>query len=254
MEILVLKIEYDGTDYSGWQSQSNAHSVQSALQNASAEIFGKKLSIIGSGRTDAGVHARGQIAHTVLKEKIKLSEKQIPKAFNHYLNEDVKVLNAKILEQPFHAVRDAIQREYTYSVHFVNSPLLRQFSTFLKYPYNKQLLFKSAEVFRGEHDFTSFSKNNKETESYVCNVRKCYWEETGFEQYRLTIAANRFVYGMVRAVTGAMLDIARGKRTIEEVAAALAKKDRALSSPHAPAKGLVLEKVSYPPKFALDEF
>lgn len=254
MEILVLKIEYDGTNYSGWQSQNNAHSVQSALQNASTEIFGKKFSIIGSGRTDAAVHARGQIAHSVLKDNIKLSQKQIPKAFNHYLNEDIKVINAKLLDKPFHAVRDAIQREYSYSIHFINSPLNRHFSTFLKFPYNKELLIKSAAVFIGEHDFTSFSKNNKDTESYICDVRKCYWEETGFEQYRLTIAANRFVYGMVRALTGAMLDIARGKRTIDEVTSALSKKDRSLSSPHAPAKGLVLERVNYPAHFGLDEF
>jgi tRNA pseudouridine38-40 synthase len=124
----------------------------------------------------------------------------------------------------------------------------RLFSTAIRYNLDFNKLKKSADIFVGKHDFTTFSKHNPDTKSYTCDVKKCNWKEISDGTWRLQIRSDKFVYGMVRSVVGAMIDIARGKRTIKEIKKALADCDRSFVSPLAPAKGLVLEKIIYPKK------
>lgn len=245
MKTLILKIEYDGTNYAGWQFQKNAASIQGELQIAASKLFGCPISIVGAGRTDAGVHARGQIGHSKFENEIRYDTATIIKAMNSYLPDEIKVADARQLDGSFHSVRDAISREYSYSIHIENHPLIRLYSAFIKFPIDKEKLFSSSEQFVGEYDFTTFSKLNQDIDSYICKVSKCLWIETAKNQFQLQIKANRFVYGMVRSLVGAMLDAARGKRSIDDLKSALDSKDRQFSSPLAAANGLVLEKVEY---------
>ncbi len=251
MKTLVLRIEYDGTNYSGWQRQKNAVSVQQRLEESLARFIDTEPSVVAGGRTDTGVHARGQVAHVKLGSELKIPAGKLTKVINAGLPRDIMVSGASIIEGPFHARFDAVAREYSYTVCFEDSVFNRLYSYFPGYPIDRELLVQSAEAFRGRHDFTTFSKFNPETKHYFCNVKKCEWKKAGRGKMVLRILSDRFVYGMVRALTGAMLDVARGKRTIDGVSSALEQADRSLISPMAPPNGLVLEKIYYPKSIKL---
>ncbi|TAL68247.1 MAG: tRNA pseudouridine(38-40) synthase TruA [Bacteroidetes bacterium] len=249
MSILILKIEYDGTNYGGWQIQPNAPSIQEEIEKVLSQLNGNHIGIVGAGRTDAGVHARGQVAHARLEKKFPVPENKIPYVLNSKLPDDIRIVDAKIVNFDFHARFDAIAREYSYTITKRQTVFDKYFTTLIRFKLDYDLLEKSAKIFTGKHDFTTFSKNNSETKDYTCNVKICKWKEVDDGIWRLQIRSDRFVYGMVRSVVGAMIDIARGKRTIKEVRQALKDCDRSKSSPLAPAKGLVLENISYPKKF-----
>jgi tRNA pseudouridine38-40 synthase len=246
MKTLVLKIEYDGTNYGGWQRQKNSGSVQKEIETSLQKLTQKDLTVTGAGRTDAGVHARCQVAHSRLDFELAIPESKLVKAINFYLPIDIRIKEARLIDYKFHSTRDALSREYVYSVHNVESPILRHFSAYIKYKLNEELLFESAGIFTGIHDFTTYSKLNRETKEYICNVVVSKWKKTGDDQWLYTIRADRFVYGMVRAIVGAMLDTARGKRTVDNLRKSLDLKERKLASPLAPAKGLILNDVTYP--------
>ena len=248
MPTLILKIEYDGTNYGGWQIQPNAPSVQEEIEKVLSQLNGSHIGIVGAGRTDAGVHARGQVAHAKLESKFPVPENKIKFVLNSKLPADIRIVDAKIVNFDFHARFDAIAREYSYTITSQNSVFNRLYSTLINYKLDFNKLKISADIFAGKHDFTTFSKHNPDTKSYVCNVKKCNWKEVDENTWRLQIRSDRFVYGMVRSLVGAMIDVARGKRTIKEVKQALKDCDRSKVSPLAPAKGLVLEKIIYPKK------
>ncbi|MGA2297091.1 MAG: tRNA pseudouridine(38-40) synthase TruA [FCB group bacterium] len=255
METLILKIEYDGTNYAGWQIQPNAVTIQEEIEKALFKICGYRINLIAAGRTDAGVHARGQVAHGIIPEeqKIKFSipDYKISHALNSNLPDDIRIISGRIVPTTFHARYDAIAREYSYSIHTANSVFLRRFSTLIKYKLDYELLKKSSEIFIGIHDFTTFSKNNEEIKNHKCNVEVCKWEQIDENRWFLKIRANRFLYGMVRALVGAMIDIAREKRTIKEIEEALKLCNRELASSFAQPQGLVLEEIFYPENFTI---
>jgi len=252
MQPLLLHLEYDGTAFAGWQIQPNTRTVQGELEAAFLKTYGLPCSVIGAGRTDAGVHARGQVAHVFLKDCAnKIPEDKITKAINARLPKDVRLRNAILLKEPVHARFDATAREYSYTITTEETVFKRHFAWAPKAPFDKVFLKSAAEVFKGYHDFTTFSKFNSETKHYRCDVYDCEWNEAGENSLRLKIRADRFVYGMVRALTGAMMDVARGRRTIEDLQKSLSLKDRSLSSPLAPPEGLVLEKISFPAELNL---
>lgn len=251
----VLKVEYDGTHYAGWQRQSNGMSVQQTIEDALKKLTGNEIPIIGSGRTDAGVHARGQVAHfKVPIEIFSIPHDKIVRAINSRLPKDIRVLEHSIPQGDFHCTRDAMYREYSYAVSQVEHVFQRYFTTYYPYPLDESRLLSSGSIFFGEHDFTSFSKNNPSTKSYVCNVTKCEWRKSG-DIFILHIGANRFVYAMVRSIVGAMLEYARGTISKEELIRLLNHPTRnALMkrTPVAEPQGLVLEKVLYPEHFGIN--
>jgi tRNA pseudouridine38-40 synthase len=246
MRTLILLIEYDGGNYAGWQYQANALTIQECIENALGKIVKYPVRIIGAGRTDAGVHARGQVAHAIIPDDFPVPEEKIAIALNSNLPGDIRIGAAKIVDEDFHARFDAIAREYSYNLITKESVFSRHFRTFYKYHINTDILVKSADIFIGKHDFTTFSKFNEEYKNYTCNVEKCYWEQINQDYWILTIKSDRFVYGMVRSLVGAMLDAARGKRSIDELKNALSRCDRSLASQLAPPQGLILEWVYYP--------
>lgn len=250
----VLKIEYDGTHYSGWQRQSNGVSIQQTVEDALKKLTGHEIHVLGSGRTDAGVHARGQIAHfKTSKDVFSVPHDKIIRAINSRLPKDVRILGHCVPHGDFHCTRDAIYREYSYTMSQIEHVFQRYFTTYYPYPLDEILLLSSGELFIGEHDFTSFSKNNPSTKSYICNVKRCEWKKVD-DTYILHIGANRFVYAMVRSIVGAMLEYARGTIMREDLMKLLnePKRDAILKkTPVAEPQGLVLEQVVYPEHYGI---
>ncbi len=244
---VALLLEYDGTQYSGWQRQLNAPSIQEVLENTFRRMLGRYINVIAAGRTDAGVHALGQVAHVDLPSTVTLPPLNLAKALNTMLPPDIRILWCADVPGDFHARFAAIHRTYLYTLTLFESVFYRHYAWQLRYTIDPALLQQSAGIFVGEYDFTTFSKFNADTRNYICNVDRCEWRLLSPGVWQLVISANRFVYGMVRSLVGAMVDVAQGKRTIAELQAALEQKDRALNSPLAPARGLVLAQVRYDP-------
>lgn len=244
---IVFLIEYDGTNYSGWQYQENSTSIQGTIKNSLTKAFEQSFSLVGAGRTDAGVHARGQVAHSIVPDEFSVPEDKIPTAVNSKLPKDIRIIDAKIVEVPFHSTIDAIARVYTYFIHTRPSVFLRNYSYYLPYTIDYQKLFDSANIFVGEWDFTSLAKKNPSTKNYICRIEKSHWEQIDEFRFKYSIQANRFVYSLVRAIVGTMIEIARGVLTPLEIHTALKTGTRKFHIPLVPPCGLFLKKVLYPP-------
>lgn len=252
MKTLVLRLAYDGTDFVGMQRQPHGRTVEGVLTKALERIYGEIATVVPAGRTDAGVHARGMVVHARLDNADRIPVERIPYALNALLPEDVRINGFQLRsDTQFHARYDARLRTYSYYLARCNDPLRRRYEWQVPFPFREEVLEEAAAVFVGTHDFTTFSKCNADLRSYICTVERCIWHPCGEGRFRLEIVANRFVYGMVRCVVGAMLDCARGKRSVVEVTEALHAQDRRRGSPLAPRYGLVFEAVEYPPELGV---
>lgn len=242
-----LTIAYDGTNYSGWQVQPNATSIQFLIQHALRVILREEVSLIGSGRTDAGVHAVGQVAHFRSLSRPDLSRLQ--HSLNGLLPADIRVLEIEESTPQFHAQKSAKGKIYHYhlSLDKVQNPFFRLYRWHLKEQIQLDRLAEAANCFRGTHDFTSFANEahrgpaSKNAVRTICRL-DIIPEEGGI---RLEFEANGFLYKMVRNIVGTMVDVARGQRTIQEIHEMLEKKDRRTAGQAAPPQGLFLFKVLY---------
>lgn len=242
---LALLIEYDGTSYAGWQYQANGRSVQETIEQAITETYGVTCAVVGSGRTDAGVHARGQVAHLHITDGHDVPIAKVPIALNVRLPRDIRIRDARDVDTDFHARFGATAREYVYTIAREESVFHRHFAWRPELPYDAGLLGNAARTFVGKYDFTTYSKLNANTKSYVCDVSTCRVEPES-DRLVIRIRADRFVYGMCRSIVGAMMEAARGKIDPSDLSDRLAACDRRLQSPIAPAHGLILNRVSYP--------
>ena len=207
-----MTIQYDGSDFHGWQVQAKGRTVQGDIEDALSVIYpDEKITLIGAGRTDAGVHALGQAAHIKLPPKLPADELQ--QALNGNLNQDVRIDNVDEVNDDFHARFSATAREYEYRLIKQYSPVTRNYTTPLKWEIDNKLLKECAELLLGEHDFTSFCKTTAEVENKICTVISASWEETE-EIHIFKIKANRFLQHMVRYLVGTMLDVSRGRYTV----------------------------------------
>lgn len=244
MKNIALLIEYDGTNYAGWQIQPNGISIQEIIENALAQLYRTKISIIGAGRTDAGVHARGQVANFKISDS-PIPIHKIPVALNSQINDDIRILSASFVSDDFNARYSAVAREYIYILSTKYSVFDRNYTGFTPYELDIDKLFEIADLFLGEHDFTAFSKHNPDTKSYVCNVQESTWQKIDDYKFIYKIKANRFVYGMVRSIVGTMIDYARGFKSYDFIKNSLENKSREKISALAPASGLYLNKIYY---------
>lgn len=243
---VALLVEYDGSFYAGWQRQVHEETVQSVMESALEKITGAECTVIASGRTDAGVHGRGQVAHVNIPASCRIPEDKFARAVNANLPHSVRVRAARFVDHSFHARFDAMRREYRYTILQEYSIFRNRYAWHVHPRFDVPLLNAAAEVFLGKHNFTTFSKHNPDTDNYVCTVEEASWSEVERGVWQFTIIADRFVYRMVRAVVGTMVGVATQKRTIQEITTALAAEDRTLSSPLAPSQGLILWRVNYP--------
>ncbi|MCX6135638.1 MAG: tRNA pseudouridine(38-40) synthase TruA [Ignavibacteriales bacterium] len=243
METFKLCIEYDGTNYVGWQIQSNGTSVQSVLEGALQQILQLPISTVAAGRTDAGVHARGQVVSFKCEKQIE--PEMLTKSLNGVLPNDIVALTCERASEDFHARHSARSRMYRYYLSCLPTSIQRNFSWYVGgYKLDRKLLNDCAEIVLGEHDFTSFCKTVSTADHFLCTVHQSSWSETR-SNLVYEIRANRFLHGMVRTIVGTMVEVARGHREFNSFREILASKDRANAGMAAPAKGLFLEEITY---------
>ncbi len=242
MRNIKLLIEYDGTAYCGWQRQENGRTIQGEIEAALQRLLQEQVDVIGAGRTDAGVHARGQVANFRTESPLQLHE--FKNGLNALLPEDIVVHETDDVSLEFHARYSAKERTYSYHITRKPAALLRNYCWRVKYGLTVDLLRWAAAAILGEHDFGSFCKSAADVHHHRCIVSHASWEINGAD-LRFTVRGNRFLHGMVRALVGTMVDVGRGYITVEDFLGILETKDRTEAGMSAPAKGLVLESVLY---------
>ena len=244
MRNVALTLEYDGAHFYGFQVQKNRRTVQSELELALKKLFGKKIRIATSGRTDSGVHAEAQVVH--FKTESKLALDKILKGLNHYLPEDLAVTEIQKVPSSFHAQYSAKRKTYEYRIFnsSVRSPLKRTRTFFVPYWLNFSRMKQAARLLRGKHDFRAFEASGSRRKSAVRTIRKLDIKKTG-NDIMITVEANGFLYNMVRSLVGTLIEIGRGRMPLSDLKAVLVSKNRSQIGPTSPAHGLTLKRVSY---------
>jgi tRNA pseudouridine38-40 synthase len=237
-----LIIQYDGTNYAGWQLQANAITIQQKITEAIKTLTNEDVNLIGSGRTDAGVHALGQVANFKSGQAIDIYKFRY--SLNSLLPKDISILDIQKVSENFHSRFDAKKRSYIYLISKHKSPFFDRYSYSYFGELNCTKLNLLTKKFIGEHNFTSFCKRNSETENKVCNVFNAYWKDTR-ELIFFIIEADRFLHGMVRTIVGTILHSLKNNFDETYISDILEVKNRELAGESVPAKGLFLFKVKY---------
>jgi tRNA pseudouridine38-40 synthase len=239
-----LEVSYVGTRFAGWASQPGQRTVQTELESALARILGEAVALTVAGRTDAGVHATGQVASFVCERAL---PDRLPERLNAVLERDVAVTGAAEVPDGFDARRDAISRTYVYRVHAdsVRDPFEEGRALWWRYPIDHTLLDACAEAVVGKHDFTAFTPTRTGHALFERNVDACAWEEERRGLLALRIEAPSFMRSQVRVLVGTMLEVAGGNRSLEDFRALLEGAPRERAGETAPAHGLYLVAVTY---------
>ena len=239
-----LTLAFDGAAYHGWQIQNDSPTLQGLLSEAIAKITSESVTLTGSGRTDAGTHARGLVANFHTGSRI--SPGQLVRALNSLLPRDIRILSAKQVSPDFHARRDAIAKVYRYQIYLgaiLPPHLMREYFHF-PFPIDIPKMIQAARLFPGEHDFASFAKTNSAVATTVRRIYRCELKKLGSRLF-LTVEGNGFLHHMVRNMAGTLLEVGRGTISQTDFQALFAKRDRTLAGFTAPAHGLILLKVKY---------
>lgn len=239
-----ILLSYDGTDFAGWQTQPGQRTVQEVLQTALHTLTGGPVRVTASGRTDSGVHAVGQVAHFL--SETRLPAGRMAAALNSQLPHDVAVLACDEMPLGFDANRDAVRKLYRYVIHDgqVVGPFLRRYCCHVKYPVDVAAMARAGAVLKGTHDFQSFETEWPNRASSVRTITHLGVSRAG-EYVWLDVEADGFLYNMVRAIAGTLLNVGRGFWPEREVEAILHARDRRRAGPTAPAQGLFLMRVQY---------
>ncbi len=240
-----LTVEYDGTDFVGWQFQKNGRSVQEVLEKGLSQILREQIRVVGAGRTDSGVHAKGQVASFAAESSLNCNE--IVRGLNGVLPEDVVALHAEETPEGFNARYDAISRRYQYVISCMPTALSRRFAWVVGYRLDVGLMTNSLDEIRGEHDFESFCKSEADVKHYRCRILEASLARSNESTLVFDIRADRFLHGMVRALVGTIVEIGRGYRPSSDLKEILELKDRCKAGMAAPAHGLFLIEVNYRP-------
>ncbi len=237
-----LIIQYDGTAYSGWQIQKNQMTVQQKITDSIETILKEKVNLIGSGRTDTGVHALGQTANFRTEQEI--DQYKFIYSLNSILPYDISILKMEKSAENFHSRFDAKKRVYIYLMSGYKSPFYKNYSYFYHYDIDCTRLNDLSEALLGTQDFSSFSKKNTDTKNKVCTIYEARWKETN-RLILFYISADRFLHGMVRSITGTLLYALKNNTGNDFISMVINEKDRSAASEAVPAKGLFLYKVKY---------
>jgi len=238
-----LELSYKGTHYHGWQTQPNAVSIQESIEKALSTLLGFPTSIMGAGRTDAGVHAKQMFAHFDSNNVV--DTQQLTYRLNRFLPADIAIHNIHQVQPDAHARFDAIARSYTYRVHTKKNPFLQETSWYYAKELDFEMMNKAAKALLFFEDFQSFSKTHTDVKTYICDISEAYWEQNGSE-WHFHITANRFLRNMVRAIVGTLIEIGLHKISIDELVQIIEAKDRSKAGFSVPAHGLYLTKIVYP--------
>lgn len=240
---IAMEVQYDGTDFLGWQRQASGRTVQEELERMLGRVCGDRpVTVVGAGRTDAGVHAHGQTAHADVSTRY--DDADLAHALRRMTSADLAVVRLNTVSDDFHARFAARKRSYRYSVLFRPNPFRARYAWHPPVRPDIERMHAGASALIGTHDFTALSKHNPDTADPVCTIHSAEWRESedGLEFH---ITATRFLYGMVRLLVGIQYDIGRGVREAEEIPEVLESRDRARQSMAVPAQGLSLYRVEY---------
>lgn len=238
-----ITFSYDGTAYHGWQIQPHSVTVQEELQKALSTLMRKPMEVVGAGRTDTGVHARKMIAHFDHDEVLDCL--QLVYKLNKLLPRDIAVQHVEPVADDMHARFSAKSRTYHYYVHLDKNPFLRSYSWQVYGNPDFELMNRAARVLMEYKDFTSFSKVNTDTKTNDCTITEARWDRVGEDQWRFTVTANRFLRNMVRAIVGTLMEVGRGRMTIEQLRNVIEAKDRCRAGDSVPGNALFLVEVLY---------
>lgn len=239
-----LLLQYDGTEFYGWQVQAGARTVQGVLTDVLSRLEHRPVTVHGAGRTDRGVHAQGQVASVFLTRE--MSEEEWRRALNANLPPDVRVMAVEWVPPDFHARYSAVSKTYCYTLCLgpVLSPFLYRYAHHFPFPLDLATMRQALEVIIGEHDFASFGTRERPGKSTVRRVYEARLRQEN-ELLHLEITANGFLRYMVRTLMGTLCEIGRGRWRVEEMERILHARDRRLAGPTFPAKGLTLLRVHY---------
>ena len=243
-----MHLAYRGAPFHGWQSQPNAVSVQSTIEDAMSRYMRRPVAIVGAGRTDAGVNARMMIAHLDLDITPDATPRLVD-ALNAMVGRDIAVYGLHPVAADAHARFDAVARTYHYYAHTRKSPFDHTLSWQASPLLDFDAMNRAAAMMLGRRDFTSFSKLHTDTVTNICDLREARWEQTGEHAWRFIITADRFLRNMVRAVVGTLVDVGRGKIRPEDVMDIIERKDRCAAGTSMPGHALFLWDIKYPYPF-----
>ncbi len=245
MKNIKIIIEYEGTNYFGWQRQPEGPTIQEVIENALQNITGENISLLGSGRTDSGVHALGQVANFKTESNIKAAEFQ--KGLNSTLPKDITILDAREVDLDFHAQHSAKSKIYIYKIF--NSPhpsaLLRKRSWYIPQPLELDQMEKPAEYLIGEHDFKAFAQSGTDLKTTVRTVLRAYIEQKDNNIIEFSIEATGFLKRMVRLIVGTMVQVGKGRITPSDFLKILDTGEKTKFIHAAPPHGLYLREVKY---------
>ncbi len=239
-----IYLAFNGANYHGWQIQPNGITVQEVLEKALATLLRRETPVTGAGRTDAGVNARLMVAHFDTEESIPNPD-EIADRLNRVLPPDVAVYAIRPVIPEAHSRFDALSRTYKYYLIDHKSPFLEAFACRYRGKLDFEAMNRAAEQLYRYIDFTSFSKLHTDVKTNNCQVTYAHWEQEG-EQWVFTITADRFLRNMVRAIVGTLLEVGRGKLTVEGFCRIIEQKDRCAAGTSVPGKALFLHDITYP--------
>lgn len=237
-----ITIEYDGTQYKGWQIQPGLPTIQQALENGVFRLVQTKTPVTGAGRTDSGVHALGQVANFKTDSQLTLDIFQ--KGLNRFLPLDIRIMKVEEVPLEFHSRFDATFRKYRFTLATVKHALNRDYVTYCKHKLNFEAMKSAAQSLSGRHDFQSFCRLNPELPHYFCEILSLALTRTP-DAITMEITANRFLHNMVRIIMGTLVEVGREKIPVEAVAQILAARNRKAAGKTISGRGLILVEVGY---------
>lgn len=244
MRNIKLTIEYDGTNYHGWQSQQNAIAVQDVVIKAIHKITGEEINLTGSSRTDTGVHAYGQVANFFTESRI--PAEKFPFALNSALPEDISIKKAEEVNEGFHARFSAKGKKYRYLIYNSTFPsaLMRNRAYFVPGKLNLDAMIQASEYFLGKHDFSAFRASGSDTKTSERTITGVSLKQAG-ETIEFEIQGDGFLYNMVRIIAGTLIEVGAGRISASEIPDIIKGRDRRKAGRTAPAHGLYLVQVFY---------
>lgn len=246
-----IYLAYDGANYHGWQIQPNGISVQECLMKALATFLRREIEVIGAGRTDAGVHATLMVAHFDF-EGDTLDVELVADKLNRLLPPDISVYQVRRVKSDAHARFDATARTYKYYITTSKNPFNRQYRCRIHGNLDFKRMNEAAQELFGYSDFTSFSKLHTDVKTNICRITMAEWTQVDEATWVFTIRADRFLRNMVRAIVGTLLEVGRGKMTVQDFKQVIELQDRGKAGTSAPGQALFLVNVEYPENLLID--
>lgn len=238
-----ITLQFDGTNYHGWQIQPNGNTVEETIERALSTLMGESVDIVGAGRTDAGVHAGKMVAHFDAEQAVDCE--QLVYKLNRMLPKDIAIQSVEAVDDDMHARFSAKSRTYHYYIHTKKDAFLRNYSCLITFPLDFDKMNEAAEVLKEYKDFGAFCKSHTDVKTTLCEIYEAVFTQLNPHSYKFTITANRFLRNMVRAVVGTLVDVGRGRLTIDEFRKVIEGKSRCDAGESMPANALFLDDIVY---------